>query len=344
MPQGLLEVKGKLDLSQFWSSGRSDADTAKIVVEDGAFTYRDAGSATAKRTDIFKDAVVYGKAGAPKAAIVKNAVTIRLQGIDAPELHFRPPALLSAAKQSKTQHETYLVWNLEYRQRFGAQAAFRLGEWLRKGRPGVVDCVVRTAVDRPADVFDCYGRLIGDICIDGGKVNVNHWLAKQGWAFPTFYSSMTSQEIQTLTSLAAEARAKKRGIWGQYLDSIPAFDWNLAYPAKGEVLDPNQDFGPAALPKLFRRQATFEVNFRAKMCSGTFAGYLAPKPKEKSLKDPVCLASDFLKKGPTAFAGKDTLANHVKGMKLNVGPEELVFKEDGSDLKTLTGVLIEYWW
>ena len=39
MPTGLLEVTGRLDLAQFWPTGKSDADTAHLTL-DGANAFR----------------------------------------------------------------------------------------------------------------------------------------------------------------------------------------------------------------------------------------------------------------------------------------------------------------
>ena len=47
-------------------------------------------------------------------------------------------------------------------------------------------CRVVTGVSKPNDVFDTYGRFIGDIIVTGknGKdVDLNLWMAQKGWAF-----------------------------------------------------------------------------------------------------------------------------------------------------------------
>jgi hypothetical protein len=43
-----------------------------------------------------------------------------------------------------------------------------------------------------------YGRLVGDIIMSEDDRNINQWLAGEGWAFPTFYNSMTGEEITIL--------------------------------------------------------------------------------------------------------------------------------------------------
>src|SRR5687767_13501090 len=117
MATGLLELTGHIDLSQLWPAGTSDADTSKIRVTTtgNAFRFRSGPDARWKVTHAFDNATVKGRTS--KAPIDKQGrVTVRLQGIDAPELHYRPPALSKSAEQTKEQHELYLKWNEEYRQ------------------------------------------------------------------------------------------------------------------------------------------------------------------------------------------------------------------------------------
>src|SRR5262249_38625330 len=76
---------------------------------------------------------------------------VRLQGVDAPELHYRP--LVRAAR----------VWRQP-----GAESAVLalvafLTELARGGSEGA--CVVTTEGDKPNDVFDIYARFIGDLVI-----------------------------------------------------------------------------------------------------------------------------------------------------------------------------------
>ena len=96
MPHGLLEVRGTIDLGQFWPSGRSDADTTTVVLKlaPDAIRFRKSDAAPFRATHVFDDAIVKGRQRKP--AIKNGHVTIRLQGIDAPELHFQPTALSKA--------------------------------------------------------------------------------------------------------------------------------------------------------------------------------------------------------------------------------------------------------
>ncbi|WP_035358497.1 hypothetical protein [Edaphobacter aggregans] len=108
MADGLLEVDGSIDLSQFWPVGSSDADTTRIRVDvtAGAFRFRPNSGAPFRVTHAFENAKVKGTA--TYDAIKNGKVTVRLQGIDAPELHYRPAAQKKKADQTNAQHKLYL--------------------------------------------------------------------------------------------------------------------------------------------------------------------------------------------------------------------------------------------
>src|SRR5262249_37880764 len=130
-----------------------------------------------------------GKKRKPKMVInSKSQITVRLQGIDAPELHFKPQLRLNLPGGPAVPQKF-----VSLRQHFGESATVALANFLKTFGPGPLPCRVVTRVDHPNDVFDKYGRFVGDIQIKKGKqeININHWLVEQGWAFPAFYDSMT---------------------------------------------------------------------------------------------------------------------------------------------------------
>ena len=89
MATGRLEVRGTVDLTQFWPTGSSDADTTKILVstQPGAFRFRPRPGAQFQTTNVFDGATVRGRVNKP-AIDNQGRITIRLQGLDAPELHY----------------------------------------------------------------------------------------------------------------------------------------------------------------------------------------------------------------------------------------------------------------
>src|SRR5262249_50886660 len=154
-PKGILTVSGTIDFGQFWPDGMSDADTTKILVRvsGASFSFQKAPGAPTKTTNVFAGAFMKGsdsvdpktgKKRKPKFVInSKSQITVRLQGIDAPELHFKPP-------HGRT--------NL--RQHFGETATIALAAFLKTFGPGPLACRVFTRVNNPNDVFDKYGRFI----------------------------------------------------------------------------------------------------------------------------------------------------------------------------------------
>lgn len=101
MPSGLLEVAGTIDVSQFWPTGRSDADTTTVVLKVGTnpIKFRKNDASPFHPTRVFDNAVVKGRTSKP--AIKNGHITIRLQGIDATELHYQPSALSPTEKRAE---------------------------------------------------------------------------------------------------------------------------------------------------------------------------------------------------------------------------------------------------
>lgn len=331
MPQGLLRVRGTIDVSQFWPVQNSDADTTKVIVqvEPDSFAYQRAPDEPFIPTQAFANAKVRSRIGSVPA-VKDGKITVRLQGVDAPELHYRPPAERKKAEQTATQRALYLEWNHDYRQHLAETATVALATLLG-GAGNVIACDVLSRVDSPNDVFDVYGRFVGDIAVtlDGTTVVVNEWLVEEGWGVPAFYASMTTDEIERLAALADGAYAGDRGIWPHYRDRVTAsaFDWDCRYRRRGTPVAPAEDAGPVLLPKLFRRLAAYQVNERAEMITGTFLVYLKGKRA-----DTVHRTEDFLEQGPAAAPVYHLAELFAANGQLLRWPEEIVFRDAPSTL------------
>ena len=333
MPVGLLEADGTIDLAQFWPQGDSDADTVKVLLSGAnAFRFRPHAGAAFKVTHAFNGATVRGKVS--KSAIDKQGrITIRLQGIDAGELHYRPTApTLNGKKPTAAQRTKFNAANGNFRQHFGETAAMKLAGFLATVGSSPVHCVVRTAVDHPGDVFDAFGRFVGNIIVtaNGKEADANLWLCEHGWAFPTFYSSMMENEIEELIKLAAKARKNKSGIWGKVTSNLTKFDRSLVFRNHGTP-NPVKDAGPVIMPKLFRRQSTFEIAKLAGMTSGHFNAYLAKEP------DPCFETADFLKSGINAATPRQLDQFVTAAGKFTVGSGDVVFQEHASKVVDANG-------
>lgn len=338
MASGLLEVSGTIDLAQFWPSGESDADTVKVKLSGtSAFRVRAHPGSPFQITHAFEGATVRGKVSKP-AIDKQGRVTIRLQGIDAPELHYRPTApTLKSKKPTPAERAAFNAANGNFRQNFGETATVALLKFLTQAGQNPIKCVVRTTVDEPGEVFDTFGRMVGDIfvTIKGVERNVNHWLCATGWAFPTFYTSMTTQEITELTTLSEKARVAKAGIWKKASSDLKPFKRSLVFRKNGP---PNlaNDVGPVILPKLFRRRSTFGVAQTAKMVAGNLKSYLQEEP------DACFLASDILNQGLTA-AHPRKLDEFVSASgTFTAGPKDLVFQEQASHVVDKNGKPVKW--
>jgi endonuclease YncB( thermonuclease family) len=349
--KGLLRITGMVDLSQFWPSGTSDTDTADVIVNPGGVEVSpDASPQAFRRTNVFDNAQLAGK-NVIKAG---RKITVRIQGIDAPELHC-PPGVRKPKGFPKDQP---LKGNGgKFRQLQGETSTAGL-EAAMKGQK-IVPCQVTTRVNVPNDAFDMFGRLIGDISfrMDGKMVSISHLAARNGWALPAYYNSMNPDEILTLQALFEEARKNKRGIWRHFDKSVGQAD--LLKFRKGGTFGKKEqkaDQGPFVVPKIFRRQLRYSVLQQNNLAPKTFRDYLAGKPLKgqtaKGTKDAwatraAILANPAMKK-PTK-APNDSLAGLLSAGNIfptgaGAGqPGDIVFFEQPSTLKKANGAPITAW-
>jgi endonuclease YncB( thermonuclease family) len=337
MSQGLLTVEAELDLGQFWPERGSDADTVVVTLKS-PFKFRPHPGAPPRITRAFDGAKVRGSHG-PVAPIKNQTMRVRLQGIDAPELHCDADPALAGDKATKEMKDHFKQFNREYRQLWAETAVVRFGAELKKFGAGAIRCTVQTAVDQPGEVWDMYARFVGDIVVGNGakERNVNRWLLQSGWALPSFYTSMSDEEIEFLTKLAVKARNKKRGLWSHYTAQLGSLDLNVVYREPKTKPQPAPETGRFILPKLFRRQVTFTVNRQAKMVAGDFAGYL------KAHRVGCYLTRELL--DDSIHSAKERgLHEFLQQGKLTVQPEDVTFKEGKSRLIGADGKDVKAWW
>jgi endonuclease YncB( thermonuclease family) len=325
---GLLEVHGTLTANQFWPLGTSDADTLRVALrEKEALVFQGAP------TQAFGGARV----GNRPVLTARGELTVRLQGIDAPELHYRPGFVDRSAEEMRQLAQR----NGQFRQPLGEAAAAALGALVASAARGAVRCVVRTHITKPGDAFDMYGRLIGDVFIRPGhaEVNLNHWLVQHGWAFPAFYNSMTRAEIDAIASLSREAETAELGVWAHPLADVRDFSFKRVFRAGDDARA--SEPGPVCFPKLFRRVAAWRVLTAAALSADGFGAFLKERP------DPCYETADFLarRSGLRMPAGsRRTLDAYVTPSgRFKAAPEGLVFVEGASVLRDEAGKVIVDW-
>jgi len=289
-----------------------------------------------------------------------KSITVRVEGIDAPELHYRPQAPENLKPDVDANRVEFRKYDKDYRQPYGETATVKLFEWLKQTYDQQqLSCIVVTQVDTPNDVFDVYGRFIGTIFIpdqngneevladDGqGKVkatDVNLHCVQQGWAFPTFYSSMTEEGITPLLQAARRAQKQRIGLWPSYQAHIGELDTSVLYDRPTRRHQPEydaaQDTGVVIFPKLFRRLSTYTALRDAGIIDMTFKQYLQKE------RDYCFLLSEFLEQGPTASTPYQLDEFIDDGENLTKQTYELVFQEKPSRLRDKDGgQIIKNWW
>jgi endonuclease YncB( thermonuclease family) len=350
---GTLKISGTINLSQFWPTGNSDADTTKLKINVTPNSFKFNG----KVTDKYFGATVKGKA-TKKVISAKNEVTIRLQGIDAPELHYKfygplGKAIRSALPpkfRSLTATEFDKIKELnknEYRQLFGETATVKLFQLLNPANNITsLNCeFVSNNITKPSDVADTYGRFVGDIFvkIKGKKVNLNQWLLENGWAFPSIYNSMSFSEINNVVKAGKTGRNKKQNdIYSAFNPQTikESIDFTLTKRQKakdGTLPVIKVERGQVLYPKLFRRLTYYSMFKKAGITDvgKKFIDYLSVKPDKglyltsdflvkanHEVKDSILLRPAFLKK----------FNQQIINDKFQLQPDEIVFLEDESKL------------
>lgn len=345
---GTLRITGIIELNQFWPESSSDADTTKIklIVGDDSFEYREEGSTSFKKTMVFKDAISKGQGSRPvihtSAKTGEKTITVRLQGVDAPELHYQAAALKKSPDISDTERKKFNELNrIEKRQHFAESATVALMKHLKTfAATDTVEASFESNVNKPFEVVDTYGRFIGNIMIGEGH-NVNTWLLEHGWCTPAFYTSMSKEEIEAFLAAWQKGRKVKGRTSKSIIKDSNKFDWNLTYRSPGSIpaFKIGEDRGKGIMPKIFRRQVSWQTCKKAKVitASTTFKTQLQKNP------DQLILLKDFLANGltsSTVFNLHDFI--DAKGM-IQKKPDELIFQEKPGTLVDKNNKKIERW-
>lgn len=301
---GTLKITGVIDINQFWPKGSSDADTTKIklLVDERSFEYMPEGEEEFVPTKIYLGAKSKGKITTEVVSFNKkenaNFITIRLQGLDAPELHFRAAPLKSGEDVTKEERALYNSINKERRQNFAQSSTALLAGMLAAFADvhGLLSAVFLTDIEYPQDAVDTYGRFVGSVLVDNLEMNVNLWLVKNGAATPAFYTSMAKEEIEGILDAWDKGKKFHNRIGKMITNDITLFDWNLLYekPNANIIFNIGDDAGHSIMPKIYRRQVAWLVSKKAGVIpkSKKFKTYL-----KEYTKDQICYTDEFLKYG-----------------------------------------------
>lgn len=347
---GLLQIHGIIDLQQFWPQGSSDADTTKIklIVGDDSFEYQENDSADFETTLSFKDAVSKGQGSKTVINTSKKdgtqTITIRLQGIDAPELHYKAAALKKSPDVSDEKRAKFNSHNEERRQYFAESATVSLAEHLANyaNEDGLVEATFQSRVDYPYEVVDTYGRFIGNIVVGvNADHNLNLWLLENGWAQPAFYTSMEIDEIQNCLEAWAKGKKLAGRLGKNMLKDAGEFDWDLLYrkPDSELEFEIGEDKGKVLMPKIFRRQTAWMVCRKSGVVTNStkFNTYLKKSP------DQLILLDEYIELGLHSAPVYNLHDFISTDNRVEKNPEDLVFKEKPGTLLNADGDKVVEW-
>jgi endonuclease YncB( thermonuclease family) len=345
---GTLRINGTIDIKQFWPTGSSDADTTKIklVVGKNSFEYRENENTIFKPTSAFDDAISKGQGSKTVIFTSKKdgtkTITVRLQGVDAPELHYKAAPLKKSNDISDEARKEFNKINEERRQHFAESSTLALANHLMQyaDNNGIIKAVFVSRVDYPFEVVDTYGRFIGNIYV-GNKKDINIWLVENGWAIPTFYTSMFPDEIQMFLNAWKTGKIKSGRTGKSVTKNADTFDWTLIYrkPPVKIPFKTGDDKGKVIMPKIFRRQTAWMVSRKSGAVNDTtnLQSYLKKTP------DQLVLLNDFLENGihsAKVYSLHEFVSDHNRLLK---NPEELIFKEKPGTLVNPKGKKIAVW-
>jgi len=347
---GTLRIYGIIDIKQFWPSGSSDADTTKIklIVGDDSFEYKDDSETVFSKTNAFKDAISKGQGSKPVIHTSKRdgtqTITVRLQGVDAPELHYKAAPLKRTNDVSDKERAKYNSENVERRQCFAESSTFALAKHLKKymNEDGLISAIFESQVDKPFEVVDTYGRFIGNIKVaDDLDHDINIWLVENGWGLPAFYTSMSIEEIQVFLTAWAKGKLKAKRAGKASSKDANNFDWELIYRKPSPDIDfkLSEDKGKVLMPKVFRRQCAWMISKKVGVIARNtkFQTFLKKSP------DQLILLNDLVKDGihsAKVYNLHDFVSNDNLILK---NPEELIFQEKPGTLVTPRGTKITKW-
>jgi endonuclease YncB( thermonuclease family) len=348
---GTLRIEGIIDINQFWPIDSSDADTTKIKLEvkKNSFSYRPTGSQNFRKTKVFEGAKSRGKVTKEVITTSKKTgvrtITVRLQGVDAPELHYKASPLAKKDSISSTERNKFNKINEERRQNFAESATVALAKHLKQFifKSQCVKAVFETEIATPNQAVDTYGRFVGTVYVGKNRGEVNIWLMENGWVLPAFYTSMGADEINGLLDAWKKGEKRKNKPASTQQIDVNEFDWDLLYrrPKKDDPIKFKQgeDKGRVMMPKLYRRQVAWMVGKKAKVYpkSMSFTNYL------KTLKDQYILLDDFM---INALESSTVLPIHElisSTDKIKTRAEDMIIFEAPSKLINARGNLITKW-
>lgn len=314
---GFVEIAGKVDVFQYWPNGASDVDTVRFIPDLATATYFSDGAPVnvtafferggSFQPDDNKPGEVRFKGILRKAGGV--SLSVRLQGIDAPETHYAPNF------REGMFDGDYGAWiakhisrQKSYRQPYGKlctdlfatriRTTLGIGPFDPNSREVLVDAKLRILADGINGAADVFGRVVGYVMLtrDGKEVVLNDFALAEGLAFCSFYGSMSIDEMKRFAELFAAHGANgapKSQLRSNYSGHLRDFEPEL-WTTKSMRDTDRDDNGADTFrskcfdPKLFRRCIDWVGRREALNEPSRLLDYMRSNDEE------VVLLSDFL--------------------------------------------------
>ncbi|WEX87766.1 thermonuclease family protein [Sinorhizobium garamanticum] len=221
---GYVEITGHVDIFQYWPHGASDVDTLKFIPDLTTATYFSDG-VTLKVGTFFERGGTFqpddNKPGDERfRSILRRSggasFSVRLQGIDAPETHYSPNYREGMFDGDYGKWiAKHVARQMSYRQPYGKlstdffansiRSKLGVGPFDRDSPEVLVPAKLKIFADSINGAADVYGRVVGYVTLsqNGQDVVLNDVALQEGFAFCSFYGSMTVAEMQRLTELYA---------------------------------------------------------------------------------------------------------------------------------------------
>lgn len=319
--------------------GASDADTIKLTIKSDSVKFqKDKDSPWQEDLCIFENAYFYDEETGKRNKIIgidiedSPIIKTRLQGIDAPELHYKANKGNTFLYDNQISSFNSIKGAFDFRQPYGAKAATKLVGFLKNysDNEKFINAYAISSIDNPSELFDKYGRAICDIYVynddEASAINVNQWLVKEGWAFPDFYDSMSNEEITVLRDLGNKASNGRSGIRPYLSDKVVDLDYNLLFDKENAKQAVDNENGKLNLPKFFRKQVDWKILGNSGIKVKNLKKFISSRKDQ-------CYKVEFLEKRNDAT--KYYLSDFIEeNGTITVGPGQLVNIESESLIET----------
>ncbi|TIW68546.1 MAG: hypothetical protein E5V60_04515 [Mesorhizobium sp.] len=221
---GFVDILGTVDIFQYWPHGPSDVDTLKFNPDLASAQYFANGTTTSVGAFFERGGTFQPDDNNPGEekfrSILRKAggvsLSVRLQGIDAPETHYSPNYREGMFDGDYAKWVAkHIARQKSYRQPYGKlctdffanglRALLGVGSFNSATPEVLVPAKVRILADGINGAVDVYGRVIGYVTLigNGQEIVLNDYALSQGFAFCSFYGSMAIDEMRRLTELFA---------------------------------------------------------------------------------------------------------------------------------------------